>query len=191
MSRRGTAAGPVAGSRKPTRIRRPGAFAIDVVLVIILILLLPQALDLDDGARRFPLITIVVMLALLALDAAIEIFPAVRRRTGFLEADFIDVQRDELLVEQAGQPRGVAPDVEPDVEAPKERTFRVLTIWQAGAWLVSLGVAMYFLGYVASTPLFLALFFLWARVPIKVAVGITATMSLLNYLVFFEYLGLR
>lgn len=183
---RGTPGGPVPDSRTPRRIRRPGALVIDALLVLILVLLLPQTLGLDDGARRFPLITIIVMLLLLLLDAAIEVFPAVRRRARFLEEDFIDVH-DEQLVEQAES----SEDVAPEEGSQKERTFRVLTVWEAVAWLVSLGLAMYFLGYVASTPIFLALFFLWSRVPIKVAIGITATMSLLNYFVFFNYLGLR
>ncbi|MGH3306251.1 MAG: hypothetical protein ACRDOX_01075 [Nocardioides sp.] len=50
---------------------------------------------------------------------------------------------------------------------------------------------MFYLGYLVTTPVFLALFFLWARVPVKVAVGITLILSAFNYFVFYEYLGLR
>jgi hypothetical protein len=168
-------------SRRPS-VRRPGAFGIDLVLLAIILLLLPQTLELGAGARRFPLIMLAVMALLVLLDAAMEAFPAVRRRMGFLEADFVEVASLDVPELQ------VQPD---DLPAESARTFRVLTVWQALAWLTALGAGMSYFGYVVTTPVFLGLFFLWARVPLRVAIGITLVMTCLNYFVFYDFLGLR
>jgi hypothetical protein len=171
------------------QVRRPGALAIDVVVLLILIGLLPETLGLGEGARRFPLALLFVTMALVCLDAAIELFPAVRRRTRFLEADFVEVDLDSVApaaLPSEGEP--VPHDPEPEPEQPR---FRTLQTWQAVAWLTGLGAAMYFLGYVIATPIFLMLFFVWARVPIRLALTITVVMTALNYFVFYDYLGLR
>jgi Tripartite tricarboxylate transporter TctB family len=184
------AAGRTAGPKFLQHVRRPGALAIDVVVLLVLLGLLPETLGLGEGARRFPLVLMVVTVLLVCLDAAIELFPAVRRRTRFLEADFVEVDLDSVAPPAAPPAEGdpVPHDPEPEPEQPR---FRALRTWEAVAWLTGLGVAMYFLGYVVATPIFLALFFLWARVPIRIAVTITVVMTALNYFVFYDYLGLR
>jgi hypothetical protein len=169
------------GKKRPS-VRRPGALCIDLVLLAIILLLLPQTLELGAGARRFPLIMLAVMALLVLLDAAVEAVPAVRRRMSFLEADFVEVASldvPELQVQAE------------DLPAEPARTFRVLTVRQALGWLTALGAGMSYFGYVVTTPIFLGLFFLWARVPLRVAVGITLVMTCLNYFVFYDFLGLR
>ncbi len=182
MTRPAQAADAPSGSWR-SGVRRRGALAVDLVVLVVLVVLLPQTLDLASSARRFPLIMNLLLIALVLLDAAIETFPAVRRRTGFLESDLVDVGSGLEVPDDEGEPLDV-----PEVGTPR---FRVLTVPQALGWLTGLGAAMYFVGYVYATPVFLALFFLWARVPVKVAVSITVVMTCLNYYVFYEYLGLR
>ena len=162
------------------QIRSRGAVVIDVILLIVLLALLPETLDLDDDARRFPLVTTVVLAALLALDLLIELVPGVRRRLGFLEADYVATTA------------AAAGESFEGTEQPLPTTgHRQVGQWAALAWLTGAGVAMFYLGYLVTTPVFLALFFFWARVPVKVAVGITLVLSVFNYVVFYEYLGLR
>lgn len=182
---------PRAGSTPPetevsARRRRPGAIAIDTTLVVLLLALLPQTLDLNEGARRFPIGTIAVLLALLLLDLAIELFPPVRRALAFLESDFVPTTPDAVVVDEVLHEQ----EVEQEEAAKREHNFRSIGPWAALAWLAALGAGMFFLGYVTVTPVFLALFFLWARVPLKVAIGITLTLSAFNYLVFYEFLGM-
>jgi hypothetical protein len=164
-------------------VRSVGAVIVEVALILMLLGLLPQTLDLGTSAGRFPIVTTVVLLGLLTLDLVIELVPAARRRLGFLEADYIATDTATEAKEAEAEGEGA-----PGVPQPRHREF---TQWSALAWLTAVGVGMYYLGYLATTPIFLAAFFLWSRVPLKVAVGITLTLSAFNYLVFFQYLGLR
>lgn len=168
-------------------VRSVGAITIDVALIAVLLALLPQTLDLGEAARRFPLVTTAVLVALLTLDLLMELVPAARRRLGFLEADLVGA------TPQRGVPTDAGVDSQEALgpEGQSEQPHRAFSQWGALAWLTGLGVGMFYLGYLIVTPIFLVLFFLWARVPIKVAVGITAALSLFNYFVFYEYLGLQ
>ena len=179
---------PAVGTPKqgPERRLRRGAIAIDVVLVAVLIGLLPETLDLTASARRFPLVTIIVLFGLLALDLLMELMPGARRRLSFLEADYVRATDDslevaELLEEQEAQEQAEA----------QQTRFRLFTPWTATLALVAAGLLMYFVGYLVATPIFLALFFLWARSSIKVGIAMTVILSVFNYLVFYEFLGMR
>lgn len=174
------------GTAKQVSVRSVGAIVVEMVLILVLIALLPQTLELGESARRFPLVTTVVLLVLATLDLVMELLPAARRRLGFLEADYI----------ATGTAAAVA-DAEPQTEndggdaTGRATTHRKAGQWGALVWLTAAAVGMFYLGYLVVTPIFLTAFFLWSRVPLKVAVGITITLSLFNYLVFYMYLGLR
>jgi hypothetical protein len=175
-------------SDKAVSVRSTGAITVDVILLLVLLGLLPQTMEFGDSARRFPLATIVVLLGLITLDLVMELVPAARRRLGFLEADYIaatatTAHRAEELADAADHADSDAP-----VATPRHREF---SQWSAIGWLTAVAVGMYYLGYLVTTPIFLGAFFLWSRVPAKVAIGITAALSLFNYFVFYQYLGLR
>ncbi|MGH8869815.1 MAG: tripartite tricarboxylate transporter TctB family protein [Actinomycetes bacterium] len=175
-----TEAGRVAGhspeAARPSRSR--GAIAVDLVLLGALVVLFTQTVDLAGASRHFPLVTLVVTSGLVLLDLAIEAFPVLRTRFRFLESD---------LVPQSSEPREADAADEREQE-PQRRTHGEL----AGlAWLLVLGLAMYVVGYVLVTPVFLVLFSLWARVPVRVWVPVTVVLTLFNYFVFFDFLMLR
>lgn len=163
---------------------RGGVLIVDAALIVVMLALLPQTLELSETARRFPLATIVVILGLTVLDLLIELVPAVRRVMRFVEDDFIPSTSESSEVSE------ILRDQE-DADAAKAPAFRTFTPLTAMAALTVAGALMYYLGYLVATPVFLAAFFLWSRVPLKVAIGITAVMCALNYFAFYDYLGMR
>ena len=173
------AAAPVV-RRKPRR----GVLIVDAALILVMLGLLPQTLELSETARRFPLATIVVIIALTVLDLLIELVPAVRRVMSFVEDDFIPATSETSDVNEIMQ------DQE-DADAAAAPVFRTFTPLTAMGALAVAGALMYYLGYLVATPVFLGLFFLWSRVPLKVAIGIIAVMCALNYFAFYDYLGMR
>ncbi|MQA03423.1 MAG: hypothetical protein GEV07_12095 [Streptosporangiales bacterium] len=154
-----------------------GAVVVDVVLIVFLSYLLYETTQLFGGARRFPIVTLPVTIGLLVLDLVLTLVPSLRRRLGFVERDYIKVA-----------PAGSA-SADGEAEQQAGARQRVLSPWLVLLWLLALGLGMYFLGYAIMTPVFLVAFFLWVRVPLKVAAGITIVMSALNYLVFYQLLG--
>lgn len=180
-----TATAPQVDQAQERRKPRRGAVAIDIILIVGLVGLVPQTLELSETARRFPLATMAVIVSLAVFDLLIELVPPVRRRMSFVEDDFIPVTRESQEVSEIMQ------EEEQEAEAHQSPAFRTFNAWMAMGCLVVAGGLMYAFGYLTATPVFLGAFFLWARVPIKVAVGITVTMSLLNYFAFYSYLGMR
>lgn len=165
----------------PQRSIDVGVVITDVVLIGTLVFLLPQTLDLSAAARRFPLATIVVIIALLLLDLAMTLSPWVRRRLAFLESG---VTASAELTEQVAEDQSAT-------EQEPEHDFRRLNLTQAIIWLVALGLAMAYLGYLVASPLFLLTFYAWARVPWKVAVGVTAVTMAVLYFGFHEAFRLK
>ncbi|MQA77654.1 MAG: hypothetical protein GEV10_04075 [Streptosporangiales bacterium] len=176
------------GSKVPRWLT--GAVAIDLVLVLLFAYLLYETTQLSGGARRFPLVTIVVTLGLVAIDLLLELFPPLRRRAGFVERDYVATSSDTVVADLES-----VPDNEPDSEEetagdrPQGRQPRVFKAWEAMVWLLLLGFGMFLVGYMIMTPVFLAAFFLWARAPLKPAIGITVGVSGFLYLVFYQFLG--
>ena len=152
----------------------------DLVLIVGLVALLPQTLGFSDAAQRFPLWTIYVAVALLVLDIAMELLPPVRRALAFLETE-------------VGAPSGLANTDDDSEDDPADGTNRLrkASLVQALAWLIALGVGMYLVGYMITAPIFLLLFFVWARVPWKVTLVVTVLMTAVLYFGFYEFLRLR
>lgn len=175
------------GSKLPRWLT--GAVAIDLVLVVLFTYLLYETTQLSGGARRFPLVTIVVTLGLVAIDLLLELFPPLRRRAGFIDRDYVAATPETVAGDVESDP-----DTEPDGaagvgERSKGRQPRVFKAWEAMVWLLLLGFGMFLVGYMIMTPVFLAAFFLWARAPLKPAIGITVVVSGFLYVVFYQFLG--
>ena len=175
------------GSTGRSRVRSRTVVALDLTLIAALLALLPQTFEFGEDSRRFPLVTISVMIGLLLLDLLIEVVPAARRRLAFLEAEMVPVPDEVATVQEILHDQ----EEEQDHQARQERDLRRFTPWSALVWLLAAGFGMFYVGYLLFTPIFLAVFFLWAKVPLKVAVGITLTVSLIFYFTFYRYLGMR
>jgi hypothetical protein len=167
----------------PRRARR-GVVAIDLTLIVGLLVLLATALDLRSAtARRFPLLALGVTLALLAVDLAGELLPAVRRRLAVFERGLIEVPEDVArAVEKAA---AGAPE---DREAETPRAFRD---WVVLLWITALGIGMYAVGYLIAIPVFIVAFSVYARVPPKVWIGTTLAVVALNYFALYQVFNLR
>lgn len=172
-------------ARSRLAVARPpwltGAVLVDVVLILVLGYLLFEATQLFGGAKRFPMVTLPVTMALLAVDLVLTLSPSLRRRAGFVDRDYIDVERGDATTADA--------DRQTSDTAAQRQGPRRPSPWLVLLWLIGLGVGMVLVGYAIMTPIFLVAFFLWVRVPLKVAAGITLVMSGLNYVVFYELLG--
>lgn len=171
------------GTAHVARRARTRVVATDVFLIAVLLVLLVLALDLSGTARRFPLLAITVTLALLALDLASELVPAIRRRMAVFDRGLIEVREDVAESAKEASERGRTDESH---DAP-----RAFKDWVVLAWITALGVGMYVLGYLIAVPVFVAAFSIFARVPMRVWVSTTVAIMLLNYFVLHQLFNLR
>lgn len=166
-----------------------GSVAIDLVLVVLFAYLLYETAGLSGGARRFPLVTIVVTLGLVAIDLLLELVPPLRRRAGFVDRDYVATSSPTVATDGSHAGGESAGEEESAGAQPTGRQPRVFKAWESIVCLLVLGFGMFYLGYAIMTPIFLAAFFLRARAPLKPAIGITVVVSGFLYLVFYQFLG--
>ena len=158
---------------------RMGTVALEAVLVVGATVLLVSAMSFNDSARQFPVIVLSVTIALLLIDVVTELVPGLRRRKAALEVGLIEAPHE--LVEATHKAS----------EGSDGGARRGFSEWVVIAWLVFLGVAMFLIGYRIAAPVFVALFGLYARVPVRVWLLTAIALALLGHFVLFGVFNLR